>query len=156
MSNIPTSYKYSDAFGVPAFAVLDTYTQQNLLAGAEPPLRPANRVLLADSLTLAQFTVVGLTAAGKLTPAVYNATLASATVPIGVLVHAATSGATNTTIFGEVWLSGCFNAGIDDTGADSPLIWDASFTTLALKTQWVGLIGKPGLVFRSGRGGNAS
>ncbi len=154
MANVPTSYKNSAAYGLPAFEVLDTYTQQNLIAGAEPKLRPATRFLLADSLTLAQFSVVGLDSSGKLVLATYNATLASAVKPIGVLVHAATSGATNTTKYGEVYLTGCFNA-----DADSPLVWDASFDTLAKKTTWQGLPvyqGNPNVIFRSRAGGNAS
>mgnify|MGYP003704338853 CR=1 FL=1 len=55
---------------------------------------------------------------------------------------------------GEVWLTGCFNA-----DADSPLVWDASFTTPASKTLWNGLPqyqGNPNLIFRSRAGGNAS
>lgn len=154
MANVPTSYKNAGAYGLPAFETLDTYTQQNLMAGAEPALRPATRFLLADSLTLAQFTVVGLDSSGKLVKAAYNATLGSAVKPIGVLVHAATSGSSNTTIYGEVWLTGCFNA-----DADSPLVWDSTFDTLAKKTTWVGLPvsqGNPNLVFRSRAGGNAS
>lgn len=150
MAIIPTAYRKSDAHGRAAFEVLDTYTQQNLLAGAEPELQTANRILLGDSLNLAQFTVVGLSG-GKLVPATYNATLASAVKPIGVLAHGATSGAANSTIYGEVWLTGNFNA-----DADSPLVWDASFDTLAKKTTWEGVVGNPNLMFRSRAGGNAS
>jgi len=142
MANVNTMYRNADTHGIPAFAALDTYLQQALLAGSEPALQPASRVLLDDSLTLAQFTVVGLTA-GKVVKAVYNATVASGVVPIGVLAHAAVSGATNTTIFGEVWLTGCFNA-----GAESPLVWDSTFDTEAKKTQWAGLVGRPSLIFR--------
>jgi hypothetical protein len=154
MANINTGYRYADAFGVPAFETLDTYVQQNLVAGAIPALRTATRFLMADSLTLAQFTVVGLDSSGKLVVATYNATVASAIKPIGVLAHAATSGASNSTIYGEVWLTGCFNA-----DADSPLVWDATFDTLAKKTTWPGLPhfnGNPDLIFRSRAGGNAS
>lgn len=154
MANVNTAYQNADAHGLPAFEVKDTYVQQNLMAGAEPALQTANRFLLADSLDLDQFTVVGLDASGDLVAATYNATLASAVLPIGVLVHAATSGASNTTIYGEVWLTGCFNA-----DADSPLVWDASFDSLAKKTTWNGLPqyqGNPNLIFRSRAGGNAS
>lgn len=148
MTTVTTSYKNADVRGVPAFEVMDLYADANLVAGAEPRIQEPVRLILADSTTLAQFTVVGLNAAGKLVSAVYNATLASAIVPIGVMAHAAVSGATNTTVFGEVFLTGCYNAGSDDAGSDSPLVWDASFATLALKTTWVGLIGKPFLLFR--------
>lgn len=154
MADINTAYRNADAHGLPGFEVLDTYVQQNLIAGAEPSLRPATRFLLGDSLTLDQFTVVGIDSNGKLVKATYNATVSSAVKPVGVLSHKATSGATNTTKFGEVWLTGCFNA-----DADSPLIWDASFDTLAKKTTWAGLPhfnGNPNLIFRSRAGGNAS
>lgn len=144
MTNFAMGYQNADVHGIPAFESLDTYTQTQLLAGSEPALTPAVRIMLADSLTLAQWTVVGLNAAGKLVKAAWNATLASGVVPIGVLVHAATSGASNTTIKGEVWLTGVFNA-----DADSPLVWDATFDTLAKKTEWVGLVGKADLIFRS-------
>lgn len=155
MTDVNTSYQNAGAHGVPAFESLDTYIDSNLTAGAEPAIQQPVRILLDDSLTLAQFTVVGLSG-GKLVAAEYNATLASAIVPIGVLMQAATSGATNTTIYGEVSLTGCFNAGSDDDGTDSPLVWDASFDTLAKKTTWEGVVGNPNLVFRSRLGGNAS
>lgn len=154
MTDVNTSYLNADAHGLPAFEQLDTYIDGNLVAGAEPAIGSASRILLADSLTLAQFTVVGVDASGHLVKAAYNATVASGVVPIGVLVQAATSGASNSTIYGEVWLTGCFNA--DD---DSPLVWDSSFDTLAKKTTWAGLPhlrGNPNLVFRSRLGGNAS
>lgn len=150
MADVITSYQNADAHGVPAFESLDTYKDSNLTAGAEPGIQQPVRILLGDSLTLDQFTVVGLSG-GKLVKATYNATLASAVQPIGVLMQPATSGASNTTIYGEVTLTGCFNA---DT--DSPLVWDASFDTLAKKTTWEGVVGKPNLIFRSRRGGNAS
>ena len=146
MADIITSYKLADVRGVPAFEVLDQYLDANLVNTAEPPMLKPVRVLLGDSLTLAQFTVVGLSS-GKLVKATYNATLASAVVPIGVLVHAATSGASNSTIFGEVILGGDFNAGSNDAGADSPLVWDSSFDTLAKKTTWEGVLGNPSLRF---------
>lgn len=150
MVDINTSYKNAGARGVPAFEVMDSYTDSNLVAGAEPAISSPLRILLDDSLDLAQFTVVGIVN-GKVTPAVYNATLASAVVPKGVLLQAATSGAANSTIYGEVTLTGNFNA--DD---DSPLVWDASFDDLAKKTTWEGVVGNPNLVFRSRLGGNAT
>lgn len=152
MANIITSYKNAAAYGVPAFEVLDTYLDANLFAGAEPaPMQPV-RHLLADSTTLAQFTVVGFDSSGKLVKAVYNATVASGIKPVGVLLYAATSGATNTTIYGEVLHTGVFNVGDNDAGDGTPLVWDASFDTLAKKTTWPGLPvfnGNPNLLFRS-------
>jgi len=151
MTTINVSYKNAAARGVPAFEALDTYIDSNLTAGAEPAIQQPVRFLLDDSLTLAAFTVVGLSA-GKLVKAVYNATVASGVKPIGVLLHAATSGASNTTIYGEVLLTGCFNVGNTDAGLDSPLVWDTSFDTLAKKTTWAGLPayqGNPNLIFKS-------
>lgn len=127
MANVYPNYQNADAHGVPAFQNIDTYLNQFLLAQSEPGIQQPVRILLGDSLTLAQFTVVGLSN-GKLVKATYNATEASAIKPIGVLAIAATSGASNTTIFGEVFLEGSFN-----TDADSPLVWDASFDTVAKK-----------------------
>lgn len=127
MSNIDTSYRNADSFGRPAFEVLDTYIQTHLMAGAEPAMTPATPILLDSSLTLAQFTVVGLSAADKLTPAIYD-TDSDYIEPIGVLAHAASSGVSNTTKYGQVWLTGNFNA-----GSDSPLVWDASWDTEAKK-----------------------
>ena len=127
MANVYPNYQNADAHGVPAFQNIDTYLNQFLLAQSEPGIQQPVRILLGDSLTLAQFTVVGLWS-GKLVKATYNATEASAIKPIGVLAIAATSGASNITIFGEVFLEGSFN-----TDADSPLVWDASFDTVAKK-----------------------
>ncbi|MEG3175875.1 hypothetical protein U1872_06505 [Sphingomonas sp. RB3P16] len=137
----------SAVHGVPAFEVMDTFIDSNLVAGAEPAIQQPRRVLLGDSLTLPQFAVVGLSG-GKLVLATYNATVANAVVPIGVLMQPATSGAANTTIYGEMTLTGCFNAGSDDAGTDSPLVWDASFDTLAKKTTWAGVLGNAMLLFR--------
>lgn len=144
MANVDTTYKNADAFGRAAFEVMDTYIQSNLLAGGEPALTTANRILLGDSLDLAQFTVVGLSG-GKLVRATYNADPEVAIEPIGLLVHAAESGASNSTIHGEVWLTGCFNV-----GADSPLVFDASFNTVAKKVA--ATVGNPNLVFRDRTG----
>lgn len=138
MTDIGISYYNADRRGKPSFEVLDQLTDLALLAGSEPELTPPVRILLADSLSLAQFTVVGLNLANHLTPALEDGTVK----PIGVLVHAAASGVGNTTIHGEVFLTGNFNA-----GSDSPLVWDASFTTLAQKTGSV--VGNPALIFRS-------
>lgn len=142
MATIPTSYRNASSFGTPAFEVLDTYTQQNLIAGVEPGRQQPVRILLASSTNLAKFSVVGLNASNQLVLATYNADPEVAIKPIGVLEHAATSGASNTTIFGEVVLTGCYN-----TDADSPLVWDASFDTQAKKNGSV--VGDPNLIFRS-------
>lgn len=151
MTTINVSYKNAGVTGVPAYEELDTYIDGNLVAGAEPAIQASRRILLGDSLTLPQFAVVGLSG-GKLVWAAYNATLANGVKPIGVLAHAATSGASNSTVYGEVWPTGCFNA-----DAESPLVWDASFDTLAKKTTWEGVVGNPNLLFRSRKiGGNAT
>lgn len=136
MTDVPVSYLRADTRGTPSFEALDPAVNTNLLAGSEPGLTVAQRILLGDSKTLAALTVVGISS-GKLVAAV-----SGSITPIGVLVHAQTSGASNTTKFGEVWLTGNFNA-----DADSPLVWDASFDTLAKKTGAVQ--GNPNLVFRS-------
>lgn len=122
MANIPTSYQLADRAGRALFEQMDTYLDSVLLAGAEPHLEPPISILLGDSQTLAQFTVVGLSG-GKIVPAVLGTTAA-----FGILCHAATSGAANTTVRGEVWYSGCFNI-----GSDGVLIWDASYDTVAKK-----------------------
>jgi hypothetical protein len=144
MTDIPVSYLKSDARnGLPAFEALDQLVDQNLLAGSEPGLSAPVRILLASNLALAALSVVGLDANNHLVLATHDAvTPANSIRPIGVLVHAATSGAANATIHGEVWLTGNFNA-----GDDSPLVFDASFTDLASKTGAV--VGDPNLIFRS-------
>jgi hypothetical protein len=121
MAEVNTSYKNADVYGRTAFEQMDTYVQSVLLAGSEPAVEPARSKLLGDSLTLAQFTVVGI-AAGKIVPATSGGVL-----PIGILAHGAVSLAANTTVFGQVWTSGCFAI---DSGL---LVWDASFDTDAKK-----------------------
>lgn len=148
------SYQNAGANGVPAFEVLDNFVDSNLVAGAEPPILRPNRILLGDSLTLAQFTVVGLDANKKLVAAKWDAVAANVIPPVGVLMQAATSGAANSTIYGEVALGGCYNAGDDDAGAGSPLVWDATWDTLAKKLASV--VGSPNLVFRSRSKADAS
>jgi hypothetical protein len=137
MAVIPTSYKNADSYGRASFEVLDEYTQQFLLAGSEPALTPANRIPLAAGVTLAQFSVVALDVDGNLILAT------SADKVIGVLAHAAdqTTGSTH----GEVYLTGVFNV-----GADSPLVFDASFADTAAKEA--ATVGNPNLVFRSRTG----
>ena len=122
MAIVPTSYKNADAFGTPAFEVLDEYTNTALLASGSPALTSSKRILLGDTLTLAQFSVVGISA-GKLVLATDGLIAA-----VGVLAHAAASGAANATKWGEVLITGDFNI-----GPDSPLVWDVSFTTEAKK-----------------------
>lgn len=120
MADVNLSYKNADTYGRASFEVLDRYVQEFLLAGAEPALQPAMGVFLADSLTLPQFAVVGLNGSNKLV-------MATASIKaLGVLVHAATSGASNVTVRGQVWYSGCFNL-------NGPLIWDSTLNTDALK-----------------------
>lgn len=150
MTDIPVSYiKQGSRNGLPAFQGFDSLVPTNLLAGAEPHLQPPTRILLASSIALAALTVVGLDANNHLVAATYNADPAVAIKPIGVLVHAATSLAANATIHGEVFLTGNYNAGSDDAGTDSPLVWDASFNTLAKKVGSV--VGNPLLQFRHRR-----
>lgn len=139
MATVNTSYRNADVYGVPAFEVLDTFVDANLLCTAEPPMLKTTRILMADSLTFPQFAVVGLDANRKVV-------WATPTVPaIGVVLHAATSGAGNTTKFAEVSLGGDYNTGIDDAGTDSPLVWDASMSTRALRNATA--VGNPALRF---------
>lgn len=147
MTDIPVSYLNNDVRGTPTFEALDQLVDTNLLAGSEPGLSPTVRILLASSIALAQFSVVGLDANSHLVLAKWDAVAANIIKPIGVLAHAATSGAANATIHGEVFLTGVFNAGNDNAGSDSPLVWDATFDTLAKKLGI--LVGNPNLIFRS-------
>lgn len=140
MADVPTSYANAAANGVPAFEALDTFTQQHLLNSANPAQMETVRILLGDSLSLAKFSVVGMSG-GKLVMA--DATGGSEIEPVGVLAHAASSGAANSTIYGEVHLTGDYN--ID---ADSPLVWDDSFDTAAKKT-FAPVSGNPNLMFRA-------
>lgn len=113
---------YADP-GRAAFEELDTYVQNNLLAGNHPELKPAYSFPLDNDATFAQFSVVGLDASGNLALAVVDdVTPANNIQAIGVLAHAASLGATGTGT-GAVWYSGCFNADC--------LVWDASFDTAA-------------------------
>lgn len=106
---------YADP-GRAAFEELDTYLQNNLLAGNHPELKPAYSYPLANGAAFAQFSVVGLDASGNLALATQTGTVQA----IGVLAHAASLGATGTGT-GAVFYSGCFD--ID------ALVWDASYTT---------------------------
>ncbi len=140
MATITSSYLNADVRGVPAFEVMDTFVGSNLVCTAEPAMTKPTRILMADNQSFAQFTVVGLDANKKVVKATFGGV-----TPIGITLHAASSGANNTTKAAEVCLTGDFNAGIDDAGTDSPLVWDASFDTLTKKKAAV--IGNPLLRF---------
>lgn len=144
MANVFPNYQNANAHGVPAFENIDSYFNQYLLAGSEPGIQQPVNILLADSTTLAQFSVVGLNSSNRLVLAQWNATAGSEIRPIGVLMHAATSGASNTTVFGLVSLEGNFN-----TDDDSPLVWHSTFDTVAKKQQYNGANSR--LRFRSRR-----
>lgn len=114
---------YADP-GRASFEELDTYLQNFLLGGNHPELKPAVSAPLPNSVTYAQFTVVGRNSSGQLVPAVWNAVEASRVRPIGVLAHAASLGASGTGT-GTFWYSGCFNM--------DALVWGASYDTEAKK-----------------------
>lgn len=117
---------YADP-GRAAFEELDTYVQNHLLAGNHPELAPAYSFPVPYSADYDQFTVVGLNGSGELVPAVVGSTDPEDDVQaIGVLAHAVSRGASPAApVNGQVWYSGCFN--------QDALVWDASFTTDALK-----------------------
>lgn len=135
MTTVPTSYVLADRAGRALFEQMDTYIDTVLLAGAEPHLQPPYPILLADSTTLPQFAVVGLSG-GKLALATYGTNGTDGIRPIGVLAHAAVSVAANVTVRGQVWYSGCFNI-----GSDGVLVWDASWDTVAKKA--IAFLGAP-------------
>lgn len=114
---------YADP-GRASFEVMDDYTQNFLLAGIHPELKPAVSAPIPNSVDYLQFTVVGKNSSGQLVRATWNANPALAVKPIGVLAHRATLGASGTGT-GTFWYSGCFNV--------DALIWDASFDTEAKK-----------------------
>ena len=114
---------YADP-GRASFEVMDDYTQKFLLAGSHPELKPAVSAPLPNSVTYAQFLVVGRNALGQLVPAVWDAVEANRVRPIGVLAHAASLGGTGTGT-GTFWYSGCFNM--------DALVWGVSFDTDAKK-----------------------
>lgn len=112
---------YADR-GVASFEVLDTYLQNNLLAGNHPELKPAFSYPMANNTSFAQFSVVGLNASGNI--ALATNTGSPAIKPIGVLPHAIALGATGT-LQAPVWYSGCFDM--------DALVWDATYDTDAKK-----------------------
>lgn len=111
--------------GVPAqwsddFAV----TPEGLIVG-EYPAQFVQDLPTAFSQTLAAYTVVGLNAAGEVVKATYNATPANAIKPIGILMYPVTTGASGDKLVARVLRSACVNP--------DRLVWDATFTTDALK-----------------------
>jgi hypothetical protein len=114
---------YADP-GIASFEVLDTYTQNFLLAGNHPELAPAYSYPVKAAVVLPQFSVVGLDASGFLVAAV-EASEVTPVQAIGVLAHAVTGGLADGDVNGQVWYSGCFNM--------DALVWDASYNTDAEK-----------------------
>ena len=109
--------------GLAAFEVLDDYSAGILLSGSWPVLSPGYPLPVTADLELAQFTVVGLTA-GKLVKATWDAVVANAVKPIGVVTQHVIGNDTGTTTV-PVFFSGCFNP--------DALVWDASFDTMQKK-----------------------
>lgn len=94
MANI--TYPYADP-GRASYEVMDTYLQNFLLAGNDPELKPAYSYPLANNTTFAQFSVVGLDAAGKIAMATLGAAAAAAT---GVLTFSGVGTANDTVTIG--------------------------------------------------------
>lgn len=88
---------YAD-MGRASFEVMDTYLQNFLLAGPHPELVPAFSFPMANSTSFAQFSVVGLDAAGKLTLATYGVAAAAAT---GTLTFSGVGTAADTITIGN-------------------------------------------------------
>ena len=108
------TYPYADP-GRASFEVLDTYAQNFLLAGNHPELKPAYSYPLALNTVFAQFSVVGLDAAGKIAMATRGVDAAAAT---GVLTFSGTGTAADT-----VTIAGREYTLVDTlTGADDVLI----------------------------------
>lgn len=85
--------------GRASFEVLDTYLQSFLLAGSDPELKPAFSFPLAANTSFAQFSVVGLDPAGKLTLATLGVAAAAAS---GTLTFSGTGTANDTVVIGGV------------------------------------------------------
>lgn len=124
MANITPPYADPGRAG---FEVLDTHLQNYLLAGSHPELKPAYSYPIPFGANYAQFTVLGLNAAGELVPAVTGSAQAADDIkPVGVLAHAVSRGASPAAaVNGQVFYSGCFN--------QDALVWGASFNTDAKK-----------------------
>jgi hypothetical protein len=89
---------YADP-GRASFEVLDTYIQNNLLAGNHPELKQAYSFALPNSVSYEQFSVVGLNATGKLVMATEGVDPAAAT---GALTFSNTGTANDTITVGQV------------------------------------------------------
>lgn len=90
------STPYADP-GRAAFQELDTHVQSWLLAGPHPELAPAIAFPLPNSVSYAQFTVVGLDASGNLVPATFGRAAAAAT---GTLTFSGTGSNGDTVVIG--------------------------------------------------------
>jgi hypothetical protein len=108
---------YADP-GRASFETLDNYTQNFLLGGVHPELAPALGMDQLINTTLDQYTVVGKNGSGFLVKAVMGTH-----VPVGVVAQKSIVGATVAKAL--TYYQGNFN--ID------ALVWDASWTTDALK-----------------------
>lgn len=123
MADVPISYKNADVYGRAKFEELDNFQSDDLLAGAEPPLRPAMVLPGLASTAFSQFQVVGIDANGFIAPAAAP----DAATPIkafGIVAHAVTLGGGGGNV--HVLYSGCF-------ALDAPLVWGASYNTDAEK-----------------------
>lgn len=89
---------YADP-GLASFEVMDSYLQNFLLAGNDPKLKPAYAMPLPNSVSYAQFSVVGLNATKKLVMATEGLDAAAAT---GVLTFGAAGTANDTITIGGV------------------------------------------------------
>lgn len=107
--------QWSQDFGV---------TAEGLFSG-ETPAQFVEDKPVALNQTLAAYTVVGFDASGNIVPATYNATPANAIKAIGVLMYPVTTGASGSLPAGRILRGGCINPDL--------LVWDATFTTQALK-----------------------
>lgn len=96
MANITPPY--ADP-GRASFEVMNTYLQNFLLAGNDPELKPAYPFPLPNSVSYAQFSVVGLNAAGKLVMATEGVNPAAAT---GTLTFSGVGTANDTITIGGV------------------------------------------------------
>ena len=88
---------YAD-LGLASFEVLDTYLMNFLLAGSHPQLVPAYSFPMLNSTTFAQFSVVGLDAAGKVAMATRGRDAAAAT---GAITFSGTGTAADTVTIGS-------------------------------------------------------
>ncbi len=132
MADVDISYKNSDVYGRAAFEQLDTFIADNLLAGSEPPLRPALVLPGLASTAFVQFQVVGIDEDGFVAPAEYDDEDGWLVKPFGIVAHAVTLGVGGGNV--HVLYSGNF-------ALDGPLVWAASIDTDALKLS--GFIGAP-------------